>query len=388
MKILDKIKRYLNRNEIVDYPLNSSWMLNEDLSPDTYNIWKCKQFRKLSTINHSARWHKEGDPLKHTLRVANEMHRRINTPEYAHFNEGDKRVLMVAALCHDLGKIPTTYWDEKNNDWACKNHGAEGERMTRDMLFNEPIAFREEVCWLVRKHMIFHYFLMKGTEQEQKERLKELSRGQSTIEKLLLLNICDMTGSINEDNNEATINERKKRIADMADEVLCYDSPAPELHDRDNFKAYIMIGLPGSGKNTWIERNLPDTVNSICRDDIREEIAYGNVIGRKLLLSKKDEDLVTRVVNERIELMCKRKMDFVINQTSLKRKYRDDLKETIRKHGNPKIIYVYVEPPSLDDCHARRIGEIDWAIIQRMWNGFDFPDKSECDELIIHKQTS
>jgi hypothetical protein len=70
----------------------------------------------------------------------------------------------------------------------------------------------------------------------------------------------------------------------------------------------------------------------------------------------------------------------------MKRKYRDSLKETAFKYGNPNVVYIYVEPPTIDTCKERR-GRGKWdSIIDNMWNNFEFPDRSECDELIFYKQ--
>ena len=40
--------------------------------------------------------------------------------------------------------------------------------------------------------------------------------------------------------------------------------------------AYILIGLPGAGKNTWIEKNLSmvDNLGNLSRDDIRVELGF------------------------------------------------------------------------------------------------------------------
>jgi predicted kinase len=37
---------------------------------------------------------------------------------------------------------------------------------------------------------------------------------------------------------------------------------------------YMMIGLPGSGKNTWINNNLSRNVRQLSRDDIREHLCF------------------------------------------------------------------------------------------------------------------
>ena len=113
---------------------------------------------------------------------------------------------------------------------------------------------------------------------------------------------------------------------------------------------------------------------------------FNKVEGRKLQLSQTQESVVTDIVNSRIKACCESKKTFVINQTNMKKKYRNQLKETAQKYGNPKIVYVYIEAPSIEECKKRR-GNGKWdSIIDRMWSEFEFPDRSECDQLIFYKQ--
>ena len=145
-----------------------------------------------------------------------------------------------------------------------------------------------------------------------------------------------------------------------------------------------MIGLPGSGKDTYIRKFIPN-IECICRDDIREEVLDGNVIGRKLYFDNAKETVVTDIVNSRIKKCCEEKKSFVINQTNVKKKYRTQLIQTAEKYGATHFVYIYVEAPSVEECKKRR-GNGKWdSIIDRMWNDFEFPDRSECDDLIFYK---
>jgi len=366
------------------FPKDTSWMLNDDLSVNVKNVRRCREFAVLKETNQNRIFHNEGNVWNHTMLVCKEMHKIIND-ELSHLSNRDKRVLMIAALCHDLGKATTTYFDKNEKQWHCKNHGFEGEKITRDLLFDEPdIWFREEVCWLVRWHMSFHYLLQKG-HKERYDELTRLAQGISTIQKLLWLNVADSLGSKSEHNSEELVEYRFNEIKDLAVANDCYTKRYKQFNSKGSFNMYLMIGVPGCGKDTYIENMLP-TLENISRDDIREIIAYGDVKGRKLLLENSEEKNVTDIVNSRIKKCCEEKRSFVINQTNMKKKYRTELKETVLKYGKPNIIYVYIEAPSLDECKKRR-GNGKWdGIIDRMWKSFEFPDKSECDNLIIYKQ--
>jgi len=311
------------------------------------------------------------------------MKRLIDEKEW-NLSDTDKRILMLAALCHDLGKATTTYFDEKEQDYKCKSHGLEGSKITRNLLYDMPVLMREEICWLVRWHMDFHH-IMEKPEEQQINQIKKLSQGNSNIKKLLLLNIADAFGSKNKDNKKNLILGRLSHIQNVAKQLNCFEQPFKEVEsNKDNFTMYVMVGLPGSGKDTYIKKFLPNHP-CICRDDIREEIKDGNVVGRKLYLDNASENLVTNVVNRNIEKFCRSRESFVINQTSLKRKYRDEFIRLATKFAKPKVVYIYVEAQSVQECINRR-GNGKWnEIINRMNNDFEFPTPNEYDELLVYK---
>ena len=378
------LKKIFNRTtKTVEFPKNTSWMLNDDLSPNIKNLKKCKEFRDLMNIKQSPKWHSEGSAWKHTLLVAKEMHRLVSDSSWF-LTKRDKYILMVAAICHDLGKATTTYFDEKEQDWKCKNHGYEGEKITRNLIFDEDITVREEICWLVRWHMNMHHILQKSYSEQYKE-IVRLSQGASTIEKLLILNVADSRGSKSKENSEDVLNERLQKITNLAMSNDCYIKPKQYKSKPHECTMYVMVGLPGSGKDTYIQKFLPN-IPCICRDDIREEVKDGQVLGRKLMLDPQGEKAVTNIVNEQIKNCCERKIDFVINQTSLKKKYREDFKQIASKYANVNVVYVYIEAPSIQECINRRGGGKWIGIINKMWSSFEFPDKSECNKLVMIKQ--
>ena len=100
-------------------------------------------------------YHSEGDALTHTEMVVRALK---NMPEFQELNEREQHILHVAALLHDIGKIPTTLFD--GNDWHSPHHALTGSRMARERLWKdyglcgrkELIEMREAICLLVRYH--------------------------------------------------------------------------------------------------------------------------------------------------------------------------------------------------------------------------------------------
>lgn len=45
--------------------------------------------------------------------------------------------------------------------------------------------------------------------------------------------------------------------------------------------AYLMVGIPGAGKSTWIANNLPSDIPIISRDMIRVELGFTTSVNEK-----------------------------------------------------------------------------------------------------------
>lgn len=63
----------------------------------------------------------------------------------------------LAALLHDVGKVPTRDWNKDKNDWTFYGHDVVGERMTQKILerLKYPNKIIDKVTKLVRNHMFF-----------------------------------------------------------------------------------------------------------------------------------------------------------------------------------------------------------------------------------------
>jgi predicted kinase len=151
--------------------------------------------------------------------------------------------------------------------------------------------------------------------------------------------------------------------------------------------AYIMIGLPGAGKNTIITdgKIIPTIHTEISRDDIRVKLGYCKS-DEKYLGTPAEEAEVTRVYDAEFNDAIQRGEVIVLNNVHLKKKYRDPVVNMLRTNGY-KIVYIYVEAPTLDFNYKRRDGQIAKDRIKEMALSFEWPEASEYDELLIRKQT-
>lgn len=143
---------------------------------------------------------------------------------------------------------------------------------------------------------------------------------------------------------------------------------------------YVMIGLPGAGKDTWIQNNLPECKCIACRDDIRIELGLCNP-GEKMAGTPEQENLVTGIFNAKLRAYAESGQDIVINNINLKRWHRNEYKKTL-KYFDVNWIYVVVKAPSIEDNIKRRAGQIPADVLYRMQASYQPPTPDEYDEII------
>lgn len=348
------------------------------------------EFNILNDTKQNSIWHKEGNVMIHTKMVCDAMKSQLMRES----NINKISYMMLSALFHDIGKGPTTKLEE-DGLYHCKNHGAVGERITRNILWNIDFDIREKICALVNAHMKPLYFL----EKENIERyIIELSM-LCDIQELCMLKQADCIGAINDgDEWETTLS----LFIEKTKELNCYTAPyqfinnnckfkyfsdktlnMPPVYSYEDFKfkVIIMCGLPGSGKDTFISENYKD-MPTVCRDDIRTQIGLK---GDKPKGNKKEESKVTEIVNDYIKNYCRNNISFVINATSLKKMHREQLINMVIPY-NPFIEIVYIEAPTIEDNLKRRKGQIPEKVILDMQAYMDFPRTIEAHNIIFIKQ--
>lgn len=359
------------------------------------------QFSKMVGLEQNKNWHNE-DCWTHTRLVTEQMERTLDNNNVVKGSE-DWIMCMMAALCHDLGKAETTKWSEEKQDWTTKNHGVVGERITRNLFYDEDIIQREKVCYMVRHHMTLHHIF--DEDDEAKRKLVKLSHGIVPIRYMVYLNVADSKGSLNDIETEEKINTKGYKVCAYASVLNCFDKPysyiAKDQLIRDfikddselvnktsDFCVYILCGFPGCGKSTYYNLFL-DKKAILSRDIIRGELGIGGATtwnDKKVVGTKEEENKVSEIFNKRMIEYCENKESFVIDNTNLKYQYRKDYLLKIMKY-NPKVKIIYVEAPNfINDCMKRREGEIPKSVYDRMNDGFDFPQLYECDELVIYKE--
>ncbi len=137
---------------------------------------------KLKDVPQSPVFHPEGDVWNHTMLVVD------NAAERKHMSR-EPRVLMWAALLHDLGKITAT--KVRNGKITAYEHDAQGEKLARSFLSKctRDEAFTRNVCSLVKWHMQPLYVLKRLPYSDLKQMTEESDAGE-----VALLSLCDRLG--------------------------------------------------------------------------------------------------------------------------------------------------------------------------------------------------
>lgn len=347
-------------------------------------------------------WHQEGDAYDHTKLVVQEMEKilienNINAPAV-------KTTLLAAALLHDIGKPPTTYFNEEEGQWKTQDHGLAGDKIVRRLFFDEPDVFkREAVAFMVRNHMTLHYIY--SWNDKYKKKLIKLSYGHVPMQYMLWLNLADCRGSITSPEYDSEEQERLDLINKMVDTLDIrwnqyqeYMSRCVRYNELNNlnlnvgeideskkmFDVYIMCGLAGSGKSTFIKENYSE-LPVISRDQMRYEMGLTSSPDEKIIARPDQEKKITKLMNEKILEYCKAGQSFVIDNMNLRYTYRQAILKMVLPY-NARITVVYIEAPDVNTCIQRREGQIPAEEYNRMLNTTSFPQPYEYDDIIISKQ--
>ena len=346
------------------------------------------EFAILKTCEQNPKWHSEGSAWNHTKLVCQAALDYCADYMYDVECEYDSKILLTAALFHDIGKGVTTEF--KKGNWHAYGHELASEKITRRLLWDEDINFREIVCSLVRWHM---EPLRIAESSKYMEKIFKLKLNIN-FELLLKLKRFDVLGSKPLDKtqteydlyilrkmNDIFYRIGKTHLGRLG--MFNYKILSRDLFNKPEIRVYMMMGISGSGKSTKVDDLIADeeegTTVVVSRDIARVALGYCSG-SEKYLGTTEQEAMVTAYCNELIRESAEKGKHIIIDDMNLKRKYRDAIKELL-KHYNVKYIYVYVEADSIEKNIERRKDQISPDIIKGMINSIEWPTVDEYDFL-------
>lgn len=270
------------------------------------------------------RHHAEGDVATHTRLVLAALEA---DSRFADLDDRARRILRWAALLHDCGK-PATTKIEAGEKITSNGHARVGAYIARRFLWEHGVEFheREAICNLVRWHMRPGYCL----DSDDPERTA-LTIAQSTrCDWLTLFAEADTRGRIAPGTDDALV--RVGLFGELCRERGVWDAPFPFASDHSRFlyfrtpgrdpryaayddtqgTLFLLSGLPGSGKDTYIQQHLAH-LPVVSLDALRNELGIAPTA---------PQEPVAMAAMERARTFLRRGESFVWNATNLRHELR------------------------------------------------------------------
>jgi predicted kinase len=358
---------------LLDYE-NFNW---EKLT-DTFDFIKRMKVCPQDPIHHA-----EGNVWIHTEMVVKEL--LILFEENKHLTHWDKECLFAAAILHDVCKPDCTVI-EKDGSITSKGHAKKGEYFVRNILFDLNFTQRERIC----KYVKYHGLPLWALEKEDPNRSVIESSVTSNNWYISILSEADAKGR--KCNDLSDLLYRIELFRELCCDLHCYFQtkiftsdhsrikyfrdggwPDTEHFNDTKFKVYLMVGLPGSGKDTWIKENL-NISNIVSLDNIRTELK---------IKPTKEQGLVIQTAKERAKEFMRRKEDFVWNATNITKQSRKQLIDLFISYGGEiTIVYLHKTLDTILSQNKKRDAIVFEKIIERMKSKLEVPDLTECHKLI------
>lgn len=330
--------------------------------------------------------HAEGDVHIHTKMV---LDRLVDLPYFNQLNETERSVLFLSALMHDIGK---PYCSKKENGRiTAHGHARKGANMARPILYrgiSKPVPFhlREKIVQLVRHHGLPLWFWDKPDPQKT---LLKVSQSLN-LQDLSYLSEADATGRTCADLEDLLV--RINFFREYAQEQNAYTQPYPfenglnrftyfnkhnnaptyVPYNESTFEVILLCGLPGVGKNTWIENNGKD-LPIVSLDDIRRELKVKHT---------DNQGIIFQASKEKAKTYLRKKQPFIWNATNLLRQHRQALISLFTTYkATVKLVYLEVDYLTLLKRNKTRQHSIPFKKLEQYINKLEVPESWEAYEV-------
>ncbi len=242
------------------------------------------EFAKLPETEQDKRWHPEGNVWEHTLQSVDATSMIVRREGFDLNTESKESNfalgIVMAALCHDLGK-PETTKIHKDGKITSYDHETAGIKPSKTFLSKIRLDYetRDRVLMLVEKHMrplLWYREEIKRKQPIRDKTIRKLARNiwPSNIRELALVSEADYRGrTLTGDPDMETKFPQGKWLMERATALNVDGGPAPHLIKGQDF---IDLGYKEGaeiGQLINLSNNLRDN-RQMDKEQILEELRY------------------------------------------------------------------------------------------------------------------
>lgn len=371
---------WLGKNE------HKMWQIIEDYQWDTIRqrfFW----VRDMQGVPQDPVYHAEGDVETHTRMVLEALQQLEG---FKSLSRQDQHLLLAAALLHDVEKRSTTV-KETDGRITAKRHAEKGELSSRSILYLDvptPFGIREQIAKLVRHHGLPLWVL----EKEDPRKAVIAASLEVNTHLLALLAQADVLGRICKDKEELLL--KVELFRELCREHNCYGKPrefpdafsrffylqredvAPDYvaYNDTKFEAILLSGLPGSGKDMYVNFNLsnwPVVSLDALRQETNSKPTDKAAMGRLIQQAK-----------EQAKEYMRRHQSFVWNAANITRKRRLQLIDLFLTYGAyVRMIYLEVPYERLQEQNRNRETLLPPGALAKMLTRFEVPSLLEAHQV-------
>ena len=343
--------------------------------PSLQGLEKCEQ---------NPEYHGEGNVWIHTQAVCESL---VGLADWRSMNQTDRSILFTAALFHDIAKPLATRVAEDGSITA-KGHVNLGMRMVRQILqdLHTPFEIRESIVSIVEYGSLPLWFWDKP------QPLKAIIKASQVVrcDWLGLMAEADVRGRICADNQKLL--ETIEFFREFAREHNCFDrayhfasdysrfsyfhkedaDPTYTAYDDTRFEVILMCGLPGVGKDYWIEQHYPN-LPMVSLDRLRQSMG---------VLPTDEQGAIINAAKALAKGYLQAGTSFVWNATNLVSPTRAGLIRLFaRYHGRVRIVYLELPIEQTLKQNREREKVVPPKVIHRFRDRLEIPKIAEAHQV-------
>ncbi len=360
-------------------------------------------------------WHAEGDVAIHTDMVLSQLYDLLNT-DAQHIVGTKRQILILSALLHDIAKPLTTRRKEINGAErvVASKHEEAGASYLSTKLMELPVNHESimTIMGLVGFHQVPKLLVIRNKNYCDYLHLSL----NADLELLYWLELADMKGRICDDlEQQIDLLEQFRMFAEDY-ELWCVEDPSesilkniqikpshkeqaylngyavrqlangqismPEEAVAKNYQGaqeysnlYVMCGISGSGKSTWVAQNLPG-FEVISLDEIRAELN-----GKRDC--QKNKGQVLQLAKLRLKTALASKRNVVWDATNIRKDFRKIICDLGLNYGALiTIVALQIKEGTLRTNNKNREHVIDDDIIFGQLSKLEWPSFTEGHRMI------